>query len=826
MSQTLINQPLYARSMNNLITLSDGTLEISDGNINNANNINTNYLKTQLLDISSNVVIDGNLNLKGNFTAGDISSDLHTINGKMTFNNVVPECSILPTTSQQLTNKSYTDTNFVYKTGAVNESINGLKTFTDRVVCTAPSIGTSVSDLINVTYADTWYGRLNNTNNWSGLNNFQVNKVTIAVQNSLWTDGSGNTPTNAAKVTTMFSNVKNTTIIVQGWTFSGTAISTINGYGADWIYGDPGGFNNFGGPSPDNGPYWMSFYCYSPGTTQTNSTFYLEAPPTLQPGMYVISWESKFNAGTQYSTTSLTVSLGGTTTLLSYNDSDTRSTNVYRSRSITFEVKTASKLRWTYGDTQATSNRFFAATIGGLTITQYPALKVFDASNNSYIAGSLSQLTNVLMKGTNNITGTLSMSGIPTFYSSRGSNNLCISTDFTQASLTNSTNICLGSIGYYGATYNNNILIGMNSMNDGSYPGRATCNNSIQIGNDGGYAYQDDIMIGNNIQKKGTSGLENVLIGNYICQNATSSQPLLRCVAIGNNIWRAYYFQAGANQPTDNVAVGSYAQGQSNDFIGGSYNTSVGSYSMTYISGVLANASYNTTIGYYSGVDPLAILNTAYREKYYGGTYIGAWARSRGNVAGINYATALGYNASADASYCTVIGADASYNVANSIRLGRPQDKTVVSSLWSQGQTDISGNLNVDGDVNITTGKLKNRNVNLNYADNSHITGATTLTFPVNEYYSVQVLASADYDITLPEITSASQLGTKITFIAVNNTTYSVNVKRTGTSNVIVSGTTTYTTAVTALYPPTTHRCDCIALKSGTNYGWYIYKFI
>jgi hypothetical protein len=82
----------------------------------------------------------------------------------MTFSNVVPECSILPTTSQQLTNKSYTDGTFVYKTGAVNELITGLKTFSARVICTNASIGTSPSDLINVTYADTWYGRLNNTN--------------------------------------------------------------------------------------------------------------------------------------------------------------------------------------------------------------------------------------------------------------------------------------------------------------------------------------------------------------------------------------------------------------------------------------------------------------------------------------------------------------------------------------------------------------------------------------------------------------------------------------------------------------------------------------
>lgn len=831
MSQSLLNKAIYARTMNGVICLTDGTLEIQNGNISNANNINTNYLQTQLLDISSNVVIDGNLTLKGNLTAGDISTDLHTINGKMTFSNVVPECSILPTTSQQLTNKSYTDGNFVYKTGAVNELITGLKTFSARVICTNPSIGTSTSDLINVTYADTWYGRLNNTNNWSGQNNFSVAKTAITVQNSLWTDGSGVAPDNTTKSRIMFDNVKNQTFAIQGWTFSGTAIATINGMGAEWNFGNPNGFSNYNSPLAgsingiSSGNYWMNFNCRSPGTTQTNSTFYLEAPPTLQPGMYIIQWYSKFTAGTQYATTSLTVSLGGTTDLLTYNDSDTRSTNIWRLRSITVEVKTASKLRWTYKDTQATSNQYFSASICNLQITQYQGIKIYDASANTYVGGSLSQLNNCLMNGSNQIVGTLTMTGIPTFYSSKGSNNICISTDFTQATLATqaSSNIALGSIGFYGESYSNNILMGQNSMNDGSYVGKTTCNYSIQIGNDGGFAYQDDIMIGHNIQKKGTSN-ENVLLGNYICQNATSSQPLLRCVGIGHKLWRAYYFTAGANQPVDNVCLGNYCQGQG-IFIGGSYNTAVGNYSQTWISGNITNASYNTTIGYYSGVDPQANGSSTFREKYYGITCVGALSRSKGDVVDIRYSTAIGYNTSVDVSYCTVIGADASYNVVNSIRLGRPQDKTVVSSLWSQGTTDVSGIATFDVSSNFN-GVIRSRTIFLNYADNSHIAGATTLTFPVNEFYSVD-LSTADFTLTLPEITSASQLGTKITFriaVFINpaaGSSYTMTLSRAGTSNQCVEFSTA-TNTMTGL-DGTSYLVSrtIVAMKYQSNYAWY-----
>ena len=835
MSQSLLNKAIYARTMNNVIILSDGTLEIQNGNISNANNINTNYLQTQLLDISSNVVVDGNLTLKGNLTAGDISTDAHTINGKMTFSNVVPECSILPTTSQQLTNKSYTDGNFVYKTGAVNELITGLKTFSARVVCTNLSIGTSPSDLINVSYADTWYGRLNNTNNWSGQNNFNVARVPITVQNTLWTDGSGVAPDNTTKSRVMFNNVKNQTFAIQGWTFSGTAIATINGMGAEWNFGNPGGFNNYNSPlagsinGVSSGNYWMNFNASSSGSTASNSTFYLEAPPTLQPGMYIIQWFSKFTAGTQYSTTSLTVSLGGTTDLLTYNDSDTRATNIWRLRSITVEVKTASKLRWTYKDTQATPNRYFSASICNLTITNYPAIKVFDASNNTYIAGSLAQINNASLVGINNITGSLNMIGTPYFYTTKGATNVAISSDFGTATgaETNATNIAIGSIAPYATAYSNNIMIGINTANDNSYPAVATASNSVVVASNSGSPNDADIMVGLNIQKKGTgTSTNNTLVGSYICDRATSSQPLTRCTAVGSYIWNAYYTSvAGNNPPEENVAIGYRVQSQG-ELIGGSYNTAVGSYSQTWISGNITNSSYNTSLGYYSGVDPQANLNSVFREKYYGGTYIGAWARSRGDVVGVRNATALGYNASADASYCTVIGADASFNLANSIRLGRPQDRTVVSSLWSQGTTDVSGIATFDVSSNFN-GVMKSRTVFLNYANNSHIAGATTLTFPVNEFYSVD-LSTADFTLTLPEITSASQLGTKITFriaVFINaslGTSYVMTLSRAGTSNQCVEFSIASNTMTGLDGTSNVVSRTVVALKYQSNYAWYV----
>ena len=94
MSQSILNKTIYARTMNGVITLSDGTLTIENGNISNANNINTAYLKTNLLDISSNVIIDGSLNIKGNLIANGNVSLLglnNTITGNITSSGVLTQ---------------------------------------------------------------------------------------------------------------------------------------------------------------------------------------------------------------------------------------------------------------------------------------------------------------------------------------------------------------------------------------------------------------------------------------------------------------------------------------------------------------------------------------------------------------------------------------------------------------------------------------------------------------------------------------------------------------------------------------------------------------
>lgn len=548
----------------------------------------------------------------------------------------------------------------------------------------------------------------------------------ITVQNALWTDGSGATPT-YNNLTYMFTDQKNKTITIQGWTWSGTAISTINGFNGVWTAG-ASDFNHYGGAPPSSGPYYAFFECYSPGTNQNNSTFYFQKELTLDAGFYVADWWSWWGAGTQYSTTSLSVSIGSGASLLTYNDSDTRSTLTWKARSLLFEVKTSGSnpLRWTYRDTQSTANRFFNASIGNLRIKKYNGLTVKDASNTSLVSGSLCQMNNLTMKGTNAISGTLSMVGIPSFYSTKGVNNICMSTSFTQATLASNAanNIAIGSIAFYAESFVDTVLIGQGSMSNAAQQ-QKVASKVVAIGNEVYGAGKNDVVIGYGCRKSyDVSYSDCVLIGTDIGRNDTSITPFNRCVGIGSQLWTGYY-SGNATVPNDNVAVGYAAQGQ--DAIFGSYNTAIGSYSQSYLNGNLTTASYNTSIGYSSGIDPRANpLSANFRQRYYGATYVGAWTGSPGDVSGIVFPTALGYFARADASYCTVIGADASYNVMNTIRLGRPIDTTVASHLTVNGTTTLTGNTTV-GNLSITGSVSGLSFTNLSLSGNLSVEGITTL---------------------------------------------------------------------------------------------------
>lgn len=122
------NISINARSMNGIITLSDGTTILEDGNIDNVNNITTNTIDTNSLNVQDitltgslqipnvNDLNDGNSNLVSLLNLGKTS----LINDAFYYGNT--------TLNNHIVNKGYVDNNFVNIAGT--QTVTGAKTWT------------------------------------------------------------------------------------------------------------------------------------------------------------------------------------------------------------------------------------------------------------------------------------------------------------------------------------------------------------------------------------------------------------------------------------------------------------------------------------------------------------------------------------------------------------------------------------------------------------------------------------------------------------------------------------------------------------------------
>ena len=110
-------------------------------------------------------------------TSSSTSSDLLSLNnnwiGVNTFQSL-PICTQVPTTSAQIVNKSYVDTNFPGLSS--NNTFTGSNIFGSIPICSiAPTTSTH---LTNKNYVDTNFSGLASTNTFTGVNNFQkINEV-------------------------------------------------------------------------------------------------------------------------------------------------------------------------------------------------------------------------------------------------------------------------------------------------------------------------------------------------------------------------------------------------------------------------------------------------------------------------------------------------------------------------------------------------------------------------------------------------------------------------------------------------------------------------
>lgn len=135
---------------------------------------NSTYNSLQDLDVSGNVSITGNLDVSGNITGSFALTDLYltgnlTVDGSANFTTSAPRTSVAPTDANDLTNKSYVDSQVSGSATALlasNNSWTGTNTFDNELTV----IGVSPAKFRVETYVDT-----NIKNNYSDINLDSIN---------------------------------------------------------------------------------------------------------------------------------------------------------------------------------------------------------------------------------------------------------------------------------------------------------------------------------------------------------------------------------------------------------------------------------------------------------------------------------------------------------------------------------------------------------------------------------------------------------------------------------------------------------------------------
>ena len=112
-------------------------------------------------------------------TATNTINGATQLNQQTTFNNFTPFSSVAtPTAINHLTRKDYVDNNFVDRTNNLSQGINGIKTFSENVVCSVAT-PTAVNHLTRKDYVDNnFVDRTNNlAQNINGIKTFSENVV-------------------------------------------------------------------------------------------------------------------------------------------------------------------------------------------------------------------------------------------------------------------------------------------------------------------------------------------------------------------------------------------------------------------------------------------------------------------------------------------------------------------------------------------------------------------------------------------------------------------------------------------------------------------------
>ena len=282
-------------------------------------------------------------------------------------------------------------------------------------------------------------------------------------------------------------------------------------------------------------------------------------------------------------------------------------------------------------------------------------------------------------------------------------------------------------------------------QNGSLFVGGATSLDGLSDVKAGGTNFTNSLLIGHNNTGSLSAAGSNVGVGKNVFDSLTSAngltaigfQSLYKNTTGGENTATGYKSLEINTTGYHNMATGAFSLQKNDD---GSENTATGTYSMTNnTSGSYNTATgltslnnnetgnYNTAFGYHAGK-----VNTTGGSN----TYIGKGADADTGLTGLNYSTAIGYNAKVTAS--------------NQVMLGTATEEVVCPN-----DLDVKGTLKLDGTALSLDGLSDVKAGGTNFTNSLLIGNTTTGTLSAAEHNigigtnALKVLESGQYNVAI-----------------------------------------------------------------------------
>lgn len=773
------NIPIQSRSMNGVITISDGTATLENGDLTNVNNIDTDSINADNFT-TNDFTVNTNIDL-----AGDTSHLRFTYASDPTNTDITRTGIFTPQIAIG------TALNPAYKL-----NVNGLSNLLTATTTTPPLHDSStlvpttkwvidekfcrLDEIVQGSLAyfgDNTYHGSSTFNGMATFEDMTFSNIssTISITNYNFANPGYPTGNN-----TIFSGT-GTYSAYSGWIFSGTSYSAIIVSG---IY---------------QTPYYQTYYPVSPnqalvmvpsaGNPMTARTIgYI-----LNKGEYIFSvYLQNQNYGTAPDC-DIYVKNGAIILGQKINNNPSASYPNWIQVEIPFTMSATKTVYFEF----VTSNAYIC--IDGLSLTLSNCIVITDGTNTSTIAGNQSILNNLYANGGISIlNGGLSANGGIYTTTDYGTNNTTINTIMGSApSSNNNDNVCIGISNFQNATTSNRCV----SLGVGCNSNSTTNNDCVVIGYSADTLNTNQsVVVGSKSMIRGNSA---VVVGYNNSPGAVGGTAGLGCISIGADCLQRYNgFGALTSQYSTNVGYGTFVNTADN------YNSAFGAQSFANLAGsngVTANSNngyitqYNSGIGYRSGYT---------YARYNNCTFLGANTDTTAD--NLTNVTCVGYNTKCATS--------------NTIQLGSNSEAV-----------NISGALTVTGTI---TGTIAGTVLT---TTNQTIAGIKTFTSPVvikGTSAGEVVFSSASYTVPvspapMPELVcfnigataltitfptaSATYLGAKIKIRRVAGTT--TTALTSASANIYQTNALAASTVVLASGVYST--CIMCGLLTASTYGWF-----